>query len=976
MQTIPTPSFRPHRFATRSGLVAAAIATLALACSNKNGPSKQLIPDDGRAAAPALPEGLPDDPSAPLPLSEKVTRGVLKNGLTYYVRENRKPQKRAELWLVIDAGSLHEDDDQRGLAHFVEHMAFNGTRSFPKNELLSRLRKLGVKFGPHVNAETTFDQTVYKLRVPTDDPAAIDLAMRILAEWAAGITFLAEDVEAERGVVLAEKRGKLGPEMRMLETLVEKLFAKTRYAERIPIGDPKIIASASPKTLERFYRDWYHPDNMAVIAVGDFDGAAIEKKVRQHFSDLDKAEDPRPQPPRTLPDQSEPRVLSLRDEELPISAVVVGRLRPQQPTASLADFRRAFVEKVATTMLRKRLEEARQKGEASYLMAAGGPVPLTRAADAIGFLAAVKPTEMKAGLEDLLAELERARRHGFLASELKRALTEVRAALESTAREAAADKESSTVLVEELVRHHLTGEAVPGRAVELAIFEHLAATVRLEEYGAVLDELLSAEDLVIASLAPAEAPLLSRADVLATLAALPTKRLPAYTDATPTATLLAKAPEPGTITHKQHHAGVGVFEWTLSNGARVVLKPTDFQEDQVLLYAASPGGHSLSTVKELRETFAAAAVVKQGGLGTFDATALEKALAGRRVEVSPFVTEYSEGVKGSASADDLETLMQLVYLSFQAPRLDEQAFRVWKESALQQVRLSYNKPEARFGRQLAALRQNENPRHLLLSEALIEGVDLEASFALYRDRLQDASDFTFILVGSFELEKVEPLVRRYLASLPDRKRTETARVDTWPSHAKKQRLVVRDGTTPRGLLSFYYSRRIEPETVTVQARAAWHLFGAALRMQLLDLFREKLGETYSVTSVARFDDRFSQATALFALQCEPDSARRLEKLMLAEIRTAVETGVASEYLQKAKKAALEQLEIQLEDNAYWRDALVESYIGGRPLTETTQLERIYRKLSQADVQRTARALLDPYKPVIGVLLPKPQQQRK
>lgn len=941
-----------------------------LTSSCRSGPQK-AVQEDAPASGPTAVAGpLPADPAAPLELNSKVRTGVLKNGLTYFVRENKQPEKRAEFWLVVNAGSFHEDNDQRGLAHFVEHMAFNGTASFPKNELLSKLQKLGVKFGPHINAMTTFDETVYKLRVPTDDPATVALTLQILSEWAEGITFLPEDLDAERGVVLSEKRGGQGAEMRMAETLISNLFQGTRYADRLPIGKPEVLKTASPELLKRFYRDWYHPKNMAVMAVGDFDAAEIEKAVEARFASLRTAEHPRAQPKRNIPTRSEPLVISISDEELPISAVVVGRLLSARPKATMNDFRRDFIEGAVAQMISKRLEEAQKKGNARFLMAAGGPAPIVRAADGFGFLAAVKPDEMREGLEDLLAELERARRHGFVATEFERAKNELISSLENTAKEAAADKESSTDLVEELVRHFLTNEGMPGRSIELAIFKHFAETVPLSEVGAVMQEFLSAKDLAVVSVAPKGGSTLSRDDVLVVLGELAGKQLVAYADEKSDEPLLAPIPTAGTIKSKKQHSDVGVHEWVLSNGARIVLKPTTFKEDEILLYAGSPGGSSLSDAKSLKETFLASSAVGLGGLGSFTSTTLEKALAGRQVSVAPFISEHHEGVRASSSVADLETMMQLVHLTFQAPRADKKAFEVWKDSRRQEVRLASNKPEVRFARRLAPLQSNNNPRSLVWNDELAKALSLESSMVFYKNRFMDASDFTFVIVGSFDLKTIEPLVLTYLGSLPDIDRDEDSVVHRWPAHKKKSRLVVRDGTTERAQLTLFFNRAINPKEATAKQRAAWQLFGAALELQFLDVFREQLGDTYSVGVDTAFRHRWNYATMNIGLQSEPKRAAALEKRMLAEIVKAVSVGVSKENFVKARQGARKELETRLQQNRYWQVRLFDAYFNQRPLSEIEGLEKVFADLTEADLTATAKSFVDPDKPVVGILLPK------
>jgi zinc protease len=952
------------------------LALLSLvACKDKEQKTKAAAPakagDAGPAAEPDRPSvPLPADPAALLPLDQKVKKGVLPNGMTYFIRANKEPAQRGEFRLVVNAGSFHEDDDQRGLAHFVEHMAFNGTKSFPKTELVSKLQQLGVRFGPHINAMTTFDETVYKLAVPTDKPESVDLTLQILREWAGDVTFLPADIDAERGVVLAEERDKLGAEMRLAESAIAQLFAGTRYANRLPIGLPAIIKKSKPDTLVRFYRDWYRPDNMAIIAVGDFDPAAIEKSIVERFGSLPKAEAKRAQPDRTMPPRKEMMFFGMQDKELPVAAVAVGQLVPARPHGSMNDFRREYVEGIAGLMLTKRLEEAKKKGDARYLVAGGGPAPLVRAAEAFGMFAAVKPEEMREGLEDVLAELERARRHGFTAGEAKRAADELISKMKSSAKEAAAGKEASEELAEELTRHFLTGEAVAGRDLELSIVKHFAETTKPEEMAAVISEMMSAKDLVMAAVAPAGKPLLSREDAAAELGRLPQKQLVAYTDVKSTKPLMAAPPAPGTVTAEKTHAEVGVTEWTLSNGARVFLKPTRFKADEILLRASSPGGFSLASLDSLKKTRVAHDLVRLGGLGEFDSVELEKILAGRDVEVQPFIDDLEEGLVASSSVDDVEVMLQLVNLSFTAPRLDKKAFEIWRESTLQEVRLARNKPAVRFLLRLEPLLANNDPRVLHWTEATVNGFDLDASFAAYKDRLQDAGDFRFVIVGSFELAAIKPLVLKYIGSLADQPRSETFALHAWPTHKKKQRLQVRDGKDERATLTVHFKRELAKDSVTVADRAAWSMFGEAMELELLELFREQMGDTYTVSATTGIAGYYQYATLSIGLSCAPDRAGKLEKLALAEIERMVSKGVGATYFDKARQAAIKELETSLENNQFWADRLTRQLFDGQPLADIPGRKKVLEGLTAEEVTRTAQRFVDPAVPVVGVHLPK------
>jgi zinc protease len=599
-------------------------------------------------------------------------------------------------------------------------MAFNGTEAFPKNELVSQLQSLGAEFGPHINASTSFDETQYKLRLPTDKPENVELGLKILSEWASNVTFLPTDLDAERGVVLSEKRGAEGAQMRLTEKLVEEIFAGGRYAKRLPIGKPKILKTASAATLKRFYTDWYHPSNMAVIAVGDVDPKGIEKQIKERFSGLKAKENPRSPEPRILPKREGLSYLELSDAELPMSVVAFGRLFQAPRMDNMVEWEKSVREMLVASMLTKRLEEAKKKNDARYMMAGFAPVPFVRGAKAHAYFAMVNPQDPRGSLEDLLSEIERARRHGFTQGEFDRASKEIISAIRSSARESLEGKESSAALVAELARHHLTGEAATGRVMEARLMEHFVTKIKPQELSRELEGALSPEGMIAVSLGSAASSLLSKGDFEALLAGLPAKQLVPYADERSDVPLMSKLPQPGKVVGETEHKEAGVTEWKLSNGATVLVKETDFKADEILLTAVSFGG-TLPVAKEsVGPIVAASNLVGLGGLGEHDSIKLERALAGREVSASSWIDPYTEGVSASSSKQDLEAMFQLVHMRFVAPRKDEHAFKVWRDAKLQEVTMAYNQPERRFNAKLMPLRGDNNPRYFEQDKDFVE----------------------------------------------------------------------------------------------------------------------------------------------------------------------------------------------------------------------------------------------------------------
>lgn len=959
------------------GLAALGVLTLLLASGC---PTKKKSPKDTPAEAPqkdtptaeiVIPSiDLPDDPAADLGLDSKVKTGTLANGLTYYIRENGRPEKRAQFWIAIDAGSYQETDDQQGLAHFVEHMAFNGTKSFPKNELIGKLRELGVEFGPHINASTSFDETIYKLRLPTDDQKNIDLGLHILSEWAGALTFDPTEVEAERGVVLAEKRSGDGPEMRLVQSIIKEVFVGTRYADRLPIGKPEVLKTASVETIKQYYEDWYHPANMAIFVVGDIDATAIEKKIKKQFGALPAKKDAKVAAERKLPKRDALKYLSLRDKELPVSAVALGRLVKSEPTASLNDYRRDYLEVAVAQMLTKRLEEAKQRKGARFMTAAGAPAPLVRSSKVMAFFAMVDPSDAKGGLEDLLTEIERARQHGFTSTELARANEEILTILRSRAKEDAAGKEVSNAIVAELVRHHLNGDGMPGRATEVAIVTKLIQTITVDDLRGVLEGYLDPAGLLMANIGPPSETALSEEDVSKLLAGLKDKKLEAYVDENADTPLMATEPTAGTIKETKHYPEVDVHEWVLSNGAHVILKETDFKEDEILFRATSPGGTSMVSNAELPALRRTGDLIEVGGLGDHDAIRLDKILAGKNAGISAYVGTYAEGLRGRSGVNDLETLLQLAHLKFAAPRKDENAVSIYVDQELKAAQLSRNKPEVRFTHKLVPWLSNKNPRRVVWDETAVKALDLDKSLAFYQDRMQGAGDFRFLLVGNFKREEIKPLILKYLGSLPDNGRKEKFARHPWPAHVKRKVLEQRDSTEERASLSIFFDKEVDASASDRKELASWRLFGNAAEMRFLKLFREEMSETYGVRINTGWSQRWSHADMTIGFQCAPKRAKALLALAEKEIAAVVSEGVSEEHFAKAKEAALKAYETDLKDNGYWLNRLDFLLFNDRKLSEILDYATVIKALTVEDLKATAGRLIDVKKPVIGLLLPK------
>lgn len=904
------------------------------------------------------------DPDQRLPLDPAVTVGTLENGLRFYVRVHREPRNRAELRLVVNAGSVLEDPDQRGLAHFLEHMAFNGTENFERQALVDYLESIGMRFGPDLNAYTSFDETVYMLQLPTDDPEILDTGFRILEEWAHRITLDPEEVEKERGVILEEWRLGRGAQARVLDQQVPVLFEGSLYAERLPIGDTAVIRSAPVEALERFYRDWYRPDLMAVVAVGDFDAAEVEAAIRERFSRIPRPPDPRPRPDVRIPPRRGTGFSIVSDPELPVAQVAVAFRQPPREEGTVGAYRRSIVEALYRAMLNFRLQERTREEDPPFLGAASVQGRIVRQAELYQLAAAVQPGGVEAGLEALLVEAERVARAGFTPSELSREKEALLRRLQRALDER--ERRPSGALAAEYVRHFLTGEPIPGIEAEFELVQSLLPTIGLEEVNALGRELMYGRDRVILVSAPdAQGPLPSEESLLAVFGRAAEAEVAEYAEGGDEV-LMAEPPLPGRITAEVVVEALEARVWTLSNGARVIVRPTDFRDDEVLFQAWAPGGISLAPDELLVPARTAAAVVGQGGIGELSLTALQRVLAGRVATVTPSIGEISQGMSGAASIRDLETLFQLIHLHFTAPRRDPGAFQALRAQLDALLANRDASPQAHFQDTLAVTMAQGHPRARPIGPWYLERMDLDASLDFYRERFADASGFTFVFVGTLDPDGLRPLVERYLASLPATGRGESWRDDGVRPPSGPIRKVVRKGLEPQSLTQLLFTGEVE---YTDRNRDLLGALAQALEIRLRETLREGLGGTYGVSvsgQVVR--DPRSEYTVGIAFGSDP---RRVEELLAAvqeEILRLQHYGPLEEDMVKVREAHRRSREVGQRQNAYWLQQLLNwSRYDLDP--ERITAPSLWDHLTSYDLREAARRFLRMDNVVVVTLLP-------
>ncbi|HZJ01259.1 MAG TPA: insulinase family protein [Gemmatimonadaceae bacterium] len=916
------------------------------------------------AAAPAAPSL-----STRLPIDPKLRIGKLPNGLQYYIRQNTRPEKRAELRLVVNAGSVLEPNDKLGLAHFLEHTAFNGTKHFAKNDLVKYLESIGVRFGADLNAYTSFDETVYILPIPTDTARIVDQAFTILEDWAHGQTFDPTEVTNERGVVREEWRGRKGAGDRMLQQWLPVAFKGSRYAERLPIGTEASIMAATPEKLRTFYQTWYRPDLMAVIAVGDFDPAVIEAKIKQHFSGL---KNPANEQKRTLydvPTNAEPLVAIASDKEATSSSVNLIYKLDADSVNTVGDYRKLLMERLYLSMLNSRFAEIAEKPDAPFLAAgASKDAFFARTTEAFTLAANVKDGGIEKAAEALLTEARRVDQFGFLQSELDRQKTNTLRSYERAFAER--DKTQSESFVEEYIGNYLQGESIPGIEYEYKITQELLPTITLADINNLAKKWITDENRVVIAQSPIKDGVAqpTKAGILAAFDKASKATLAAWTETVSSDNLVDKAPAAGKIVSSTPLASIGAVEWKLSNGARVIIKPTDFKADEVLFSAYSPGGTSLASDSDYMSAALASQVMQLGGLGSFSRIDLGKRLAGKAAGVSPTIGETTEGLSGRSSPKDIETMFQLAYLSFTAPRLDTVVFTTFRGQAATVLANRGLSPEQVFGDTIQVTLAQHAFRARPLTPQVFDEVNAQKALAFYKDRFANASDFTFVLVGNVDTVAIKPMVETYLASLPNTGRVEKAKdVGITPPKGFVER-IVHKGTEPKASTRLVFTGTC---SYTPQDRFALRALTTLMQTRLNESLRERLGGTYSpsVGGSCQREPRQEYAVSV-AFGSSPENVEVLSKATMALIDSLKAQPVPQADVDKVKEEILRSREVEVKTNAYWlgniaaRDQAGEDLAGLGPA-----YDEMVKKLTPAMIQAAAKKYFDTSNYARFVLLP-------
>ncbi len=877
--------------------------------------------------------------------------GKLENGLTYYIRENKKPENRADFRLAVNAGSVLEDEDQQGLAHLVEHMAFNGTVHYKKQELVDYFESIGVAFGPDLNAYTSFDQTVYMIEIPTDDEDIIQQAIQILEDWAHGILMEEEDIDGERPVVGEEWRLGQGASQRMLNKILPVVFHNSQYGIRLPIGKKAVIDTAHYSTIRRFYTDWYRPDLMTVVAVGDFDKSEMEKLIQTHFSRLTMPENPKERIKYPVPDHDETLVAIATDKEAPYTSVSINFKLDKKEEKTIKDYEHRIKRKLFTLMFKNRLDELTKSSNPPFIYSTTFFNDYILTKDGFELFAIVNDDNILSGIQTLLTEGERIKRFGFTETELAREKTQVLRQIQKAYDEK--EKTESRSFVREYVSNYLRGEPIPGIAAELEMHKALLPGISLKEMNQLAPLCMRDINRVVSVQAPEKEDVIipTNSEILNIFDEIKSISISPYVDAVSDEPLIAHMPELGNIVGEKTYSSVNITEWILDNGVRVLLKPTKFKNDEIIFKAFSPGGTSLAGDENFLSAELSSDIISESGIGNFSSIQLDKKLSGKIVSVSPYISELYEGLRGSASPQDIETLFQLIYLNITASRLDSSSFNSYLSRISGWLENWKSRPESVFQDTLTVtLSQNHIRKRPLTAEILPE-TDLQKAVNFYRDRFGDAGDFTFILVGNFDTDKIKPLVRQYLGSLPSQNRRES-----WVNH---------NIVPPRGIIDKSVYRGIEPKSLTQivytglckwsrQSRYDFLSMIEVLRIKMREVLREELGGVYGVRirgDMSHYPEETYSISIGFG--CDPERVEELTIAVKEQIQLIMEEGTTDKYLQKVKETQRRKHEVDLENNTYWMNITEFAVKNNLDMDIVTSYDELVNNLTLNTIHDTA-----------------------
>lgn len=904
-----------------------------------------------------------------IPLDPKLRTGQLKNGFTYYIRSNNQPAQRAHLYLVNDVGSILEDDDQLGLAHFMEHMNFNGTKNFPRNALIDYLQRAGVRFGADLNAHTGFDETVYELPIPTNEPRLLAGGLQILRDWAQEAVLDPAEIDRERGVIIEEGRLIKGAKDRMSRQYLPMLLNDSRYAQRFPIGKDSILLNFKPETLRRFHQDWYRPDLQALIVVGDINVDEVEKQVHALFSDLKQPVKSRKRTRYTIPPKTGRHFLAVTDPEQTTTTFELMFKRPENPVRLESEYLESINSKLLAELIATRTQtETGRESSPAYTNMSIGIHSFMGGTAMLVFSVTAKDGQLETAVLQGWQILQRIVQYGFSEQELQQAKRNYMQRLQRTLDEK--DNTPSLSYVNEYKKLYLSGEAAPG--IE---WEHAFATRNLPKINSTsvltsLKKYYSLENFDALLLSPQkhQNTLPDSTKVYSWLKGSEGSNVSRFVGERAANSIMSRPPVPGSIVSKFDHVGLGITELKLSNGMRVVLKATNFNNAQILFKGTAAGGTSIYEDHDFDNALNAAPLVSRFGLDTLSRVQLNHALSGKSVNVYPTINPRTQTITGAADVKDIETALQLTHLYMSRPKSDENVFRNTINNSKETLSTRYNDPIAVFSDTIAHVSGRYAYRHSPITPERMDKVKLSRVMEIYRSGFADASAFTFVFVGNIDQKTLYPLIERYLAGLPSTYSKPKAR--DLGIYLPKGNMIKRvyagseDKSMVRMVFSGNYSYKPE-NNIMIKA------LGDILQFRVLQRLREAAGEVYSPavqTAYAKLPrNRYS---IIVSFGCAPQNADHLMGYVKEEMDKMIKHGVSEDELLKFKKAYAKNLELALRDNGFWLNFISGQFENNEPLNEVSDGEKHLVALTTAKLKKGAIEFLSGENTLSFVLLPK------
>lgn len=906
----------------------------------------------------------------PIPLDSKIKSGKLANGLKYYIIQNKKPENKIELRMVVNAGAILEDNDQRGLAHLMEHMNFNGLAHFPKNEVVHYLQSIGVEFGADLNAYTSFDETVYILPIPSDDKKKVDQGFQIIADWSGGALLENEEIDKERGVVLEESRLGKGADDRMMKKWLPEYLNGSLYASRLPIGDDQLLKTFKYDVIKRFHKDWYRPDLEAVMVVGDIDPAEAERQIKEKFGAFKNPASPRPRPALfAVPARSASRAMVLSDNEAPYTSIqIIGNSKRKEESVTIGDYVDDLEQNLFNTMISGRLEELKNSANPPFVFAFGGyNGGWARGWENFQMFAISGNDKIKDATQALIKEALKIKKYGFTASEFERAKASMMANYEKSYNER--DKTESRIRVDELVRHFLTNEPVPGIEWEYNLVKDKLGNISLEEVNKIKDQITIDDKYFALVTTKTDAKLPSDADLKSYVEEALHTEVAAYAEKELPKQLLNKEPKGGKIIKEEKNNSVGTTTWTLSNGARVTFKNTNFKNDEVLFSGYRFGGSSVYAGKDFQSADYSNNVVDEMGYGAFSNTDLQKFMTGKIANVSTVVDLNSEMVSGRSSVRDFETAMQLLYLKCTAPRVDETAFASFKNRQVQMIAQMKSDPQSYYGDTLNRFMYHSNPRSREIPEpADFDAINVNNAVNFYNARFNTANGMNYFFVGSIPEETCRKMVEKYIGSLDATEIERKSKDVGLDPVTGNNNFTIYAGTEPKSMvneMSYFYTPYAQKDELTL------NLLSEVINNRITDEIREKMSAIYGGGVALRLQ-KFPKEKFMMQsfLPCGPENAEKVKTAFWQIVNDCKKPGnITADELKKATETALQKYKVGIQTNNFWLASLSKYQQFGLPMENINNLDTRLKAVSPEQLTAAANKYLSAPNVLHALLMP-------